>query len=153
MFIFFSSKEVTLLILHFLKPLSSKNLESPLHVSILSLDLLFLSSYTGQEILLSIPEETKDFKTSLIWETRFRKLLSEGSEKVQNLPYEFNYFVSSIQNIWFSEKCKLTERPVGDGQLRCYNPPFSSLTVHKEQQKRSRQATSSEQSISECINQ
>ena len=137
MFIFSSSEEITLLILHFLKPLSGKNLESSLHVPILSLELLFLSSYTGQEILLSIPEETKDFKTSLIGETRFRKLLSKGSERIQNLSYEFSYFVSSVQNKWSFIKCNLTEHPVGDGQPRCYTPPSSFLTVHKEHKKRS----------------
>ena len=73
--------------------------------------------------------------------------------KNQNLPCEFNIFVSSIQNIWSSIKCNLTECPVGDGQLRCYNPPFLFSTVHKEHRKRSRQATSSRRSILECINQ
>ena len=34
-------------------------------------------------------------------------------------------------------KCNLTERPVGDGQPRCYIPPSSFLTVHTEHKKRS----------------
>ena len=75
MFIFSSSEEITLLILHFLKPLSGENLESPLHVPVLPLDFSLLSSQRRQKVLLRVPEEPQNFETSLIRETRFRELL------------------------------------------------------------------------------
>ena len=133
-----------------LKPLNGENVESPLHIRILTLAFIFLPSQNGQELFFGISKKTNYLKTSFIWKLRLWELWSEKSEiKIYGVNSSICIFNTKISDLLV---CKLT-RCRFEVQKFLLGILPSSLFVQTEHKEWSRQAASDKQSSLASFNQ